>query len=50
MKEGEFTFSATFSLPSPLSDLKVPNMQRSILARKGTADNLGVGMVGMRGE
>ena len=24
MKEQEFTFSATFSLPSPSSDLKVP--------------------------
>ena len=24
MKEREFTFSATFSLPSPSSDLKVP--------------------------
>ena len=25
LKEREFTFSATFSLPSPSSDLKVPN-------------------------
>ena len=25
MKEGEFTFSATLSLPSPSSDFKVPN-------------------------
>ena len=25
MKEHEFTFSATFSLPSPSSDLKVPS-------------------------
>ena len=27
MKEREFTFSATFSLPSPSSDLKVPYKQ-----------------------
>ena len=26
LKEREFTFSATFSLPSPSSDLKVPNV------------------------
>ena len=26
LKECEFTFSATFSLPSPSSDLKVPNV------------------------
>ena len=40
MKEREFTFSATFSLPSPSSDLKVPNYNIPCCGRECKLDLL----------
>ena len=36
MKEREFTFAATFLLPSPSSDLKVPNIRMGALIKQNT--------------